>query len=388
VRVRNMLLSSFALFFVSLSFSSAQKIELKDGIRSVHNEKIGKLGGNPQVSLALIRTLGGIDVEDENLAFNLPYDVDMDGQGNLYILDTGNCRIQKFTPEGKFLATLGRQGQGPGEFQSPYSLDIDSEGYLYVSDMLSKKVHILTPKGKARKTLKITKHRVYKARLIKPGLIVMGGFVTRRISQKEKKLPKLLKVFNTKGKLQYEFGDMMDYKDNWLSLWANWHHFDLDKDGYAYLTFRHQNRIEKYSPDGQLIWRADRNLNYGTKPMDKGLSQGRTRQIPKMNTVSTGISPDEKGRIWVLTLNRQLRREEQQSVITGGGARITKRADVDREKTDVYKLEIFDSDGILLGEIRLGHHAHDIRIIKNYLFIWERNNAKIYQYEIKEEQGS
>jgi len=41
-----------------------------------------------------------------------------------------------------------------------------------------------------------------------------------------------------------------------------------------------------------------------------------------------------------LTLNKQLQRKEQQSLITGGGARITKRTALDRKKTDVYKLEM------------------------------------------------
>ena len=91
-------------------------------------------GDYPQVLLELIRTIGGIEVEDENLAFSAPYDIAMDKEGNLYILDLGNICIQKLSPEGQYLDTIGRQGQGPGEFQSPFSLDIDSEGYLYVSD--------------------------------------------------------------------------------------------------------------------------------------------------------------------------------------------------------------------------------------------------------------
>lgn len=95
------------------------------------------------------------------------------------------------------------------------------------------------------------------------------------ISPKEKDLPRLIKVFDFKGKLQYEFGEMFDFKDNWVSLWANWIYFDVDDDGYFYLTFRHQNRVEKYSPEGKLLWEADRKLNYDTKPLDR-----RTQKSP------------------------------------------------------------------------------------------------------------
>jgi len=371
-----MLFSLLALLF-SLSFSYHQEIEIKNGVRIVHNENNGKWGSDPQVSLKLIRTLGGIDVKDENLAFNLPYDMAMDKEGNLYILDLGNVCILKLNSEGKYLETFGRKGQGPAEFQSPYTLDIDSEGYLYVADMLNKKIHILNRKGKEHKTIKIKKYRGYRARLVKPGLIAVGGF-SKLSSPKEKDLPMLLQVFNLKGKLQYEFGEMFDYKDNWVSLWANWFFFDVDGNGYFYLAFRHQNRIEKYSPEGKLLWQADRKLNYDTKPMDKGSKH----HEPKMNTVSLGITFDAAGRTWVLTQDRQFRRGEVPMVISGGRGRTRMKSDADGEKTDVYKLEIFDADGTLLGEIKLNHHAHGLRILNKFLFIWERNNAKFYQYEL------
>ena len=51
---------------------------------------------------------------------------------------------------------------------------------------------------------------------------------------------------------------------------------------------------------------------------------------------------------------------------------------------DIFKLEIFDGDGILLGDLPLDHLAHGIRIVGDNLFIWERNNAAVYQYKIVE----
>jgi hypothetical protein len=51
---------------------------------------------------------------------------------------------------------------------------------------------------------------------------------------------------------------------------------------------------------------------------------------------------------------------------------------------DIFKLEIYGSDGILLGEIQLDHIAQGIRIYKNNMFIWEFPNARYFQYEIIE----
>lgn len=48
-----------------------------------------------------------------------PEDVAVDAGGNVYVLDSGNGRVVVFDPEGQPLRSFGRQGQGPGEFQSP-----------------------------------------------------------------------------------------------------------------------------------------------------------------------------------------------------------------------------------------------------------------------------
>jgi len=377
------------IYFLLFAFFYAQKIEDKDGVRVIHNEKGGKWGWKPEVTLRLIRTIGGIDVEDENYAFHFPYDLAWDSSDNIYILDEGNNRIQKFSPEGKYLATIGRHGQGPGEFQSPFSLDIDSKGYLYVSEGASRRIQILTPEGKAYKTIKNIKYLVLKLRNLKSGLIAAGGNPGIRFTEtKLQNLVKLIKVFDLKGNLQFEFVDMLDYKNNLVNEEGNRIDYDIGKDGYFYITFTHQNRVEKYSPEGTLLWRADRPLNYGTEPISMGHVErkadgGTTTQGPRLNTVSNAIAVDAKGRAWVATLNRQLRRDEEGSVVIAPGVRKVEGAP-DLERIDAYQLEIFDPDGILLCEMRLEHRVHGMRIYKNYLFTWERNFAKYYQYEIIE----
>lgn len=375
-------------FIFVFAFSLPQKIENRDSVRIVHNEKIGKWGKEPPVSLRLLRTIGNLYAEDENFAFYAPYDIALDAEGNMYIVDNGNFRIQKFSPEGRYLATIGRRGQGPAEFESPISIDIDSKGYIYIADTPNRKIHILTPEGKAYKTLIITKYHVVKARCLKPGLIAIGGITGLAwVYANDKNLPKLIKVFDLEGNLKYEFGEMFDYKDNLTSNWGNWFDYDVDPDGYLYLSFERRNCIEKYSPEGKLIWRADRVLNYETGVLEKGFikisKKSRGVAMPKMNQVSHGIAVDEKGKSWVITLNRQLTEKEGGMVSLGAAGRRT-ISEPEKEKIELHKLEVFDTDGILLGEIQLNHHAHGIRIYGNYLFIWERNFTKYYQYEIIE----
>jgi Tol biopolymer transport system component len=65
--------------------------------------------------------------------FNSPWAVAFDGSGNLYVVDSGNHRIQKFNPDGVFVGEVGTRGSGPGQFISPRGIAI-SGGFVYVSD--------------------------------------------------------------------------------------------------------------------------------------------------------------------------------------------------------------------------------------------------------------
>jgi DNA-binding beta-propeller fold protein YncE len=375
----------------------AQKIETVDGVRVVHNEKTGQWGASPQVHLELIQTIGDLNTEDENLAFNSPRDVALDPAGNIYILDAANQRIQKFSPEVKYLATFGRKGQGPGEFNYPSSLDIDSQGKMYVLDSFVKKIQILTPEGKEQKTILILKDQLFKSRAMKSGVFAAGAYpMPSRAGDEEKKdsgLFRLVKLIDHTGNAQKEFGSLHDYGDSMTNYYANIFQFDIDGEDNILLSFINQNRVEKYSPDGRLLWRADRPLNYRTGVLERAKieSSGRSysTQAPKMNTVSAGIGVDEKGRAWVVTQDRQIREEEQVYTMmvggSGGVAKVETKGNRELQKTDMYKLEIFSPDGILLGAIPLDHFVDSIRIIRDNLFLIDSGHgAKIYHYRIIE----
>ncbi|MEE8605115.1 MAG: NHL repeat-containing protein, partial [Candidatus Aminicenantaceae bacterium] len=124
----------FGIMLLIAGVSFSQKIETKDGIRLIHNEKQGKWGKKPEVSLEYVKNIGDLESDDENVLFYMPSDIAVDEEGNVFVLDSGNHRIQKFDPQGNFLASFGRRGQGPGEFQYPQSLDIDKNGFMYISD--------------------------------------------------------------------------------------------------------------------------------------------------------------------------------------------------------------------------------------------------------------
>ncbi len=48
----------------------------------------------------------------------------------------------------------------------------------------------------------------------------------------------------------------------------------------------------------------------------------------------------------------------------------------------MYKLEVFDEDGLLLQEIPLNHSCHGIRASGDQLLLLDYSESKVYQYEI------
>jgi RHS repeat-associated protein len=54
--------------------------------------------------------------------------------GNIYVLDMGNSRIEEFTPSGHYEATFGVSGKGNGQLSAPFGFAVDSKGNVWVAD--------------------------------------------------------------------------------------------------------------------------------------------------------------------------------------------------------------------------------------------------------------
>ncbi|MBP8695584.1 MAG: hypothetical protein KBH73_03900, partial [Syntrophobacterales bacterium] len=88
-------------------------------------------------------TLGSFGTADGQ--FDSPAGITADASGFLYVADTGNHRIQSFTPGGLFLNKWGSFGSGSGQFDGLTGLALSPNGNLYVADTVNQRIQVFTP---------------------------------------------------------------------------------------------------------------------------------------------------------------------------------------------------------------------------------------------------
>ena len=115
------------------------KIEEEDGIEVIYNPE-EPLYGEIDLELEEDLVIGGGEEFDENYNFRRISSMEVDDEGNILVLDYSDCRIQKYDKEGKYLRTIGRKGEGPGEFQRPFRSYLAPDGKLYVNEL--RKLHV------------------------------------------------------------------------------------------------------------------------------------------------------------------------------------------------------------------------------------------------------
>ena len=99
----------------------------------------------------LIRKLGKPGTEHTSTApgeFAKPTGVAVDQDGNVFISDTWNNRIEEFDADGRFIRTFGEAGDGPGFFARPKGISIDGDGHIWVADAMQNRVQVFTPEGR------------------------------------------------------------------------------------------------------------------------------------------------------------------------------------------------------------------------------------------------
>ena len=66
-------------------------------------------------------------------------------QGNVFVADFYNDRVQKFAPDGTFLTAFGETGSGPGQFRHAIAVAVAEDGTVFVADFLNNRIEKWRP---------------------------------------------------------------------------------------------------------------------------------------------------------------------------------------------------------------------------------------------------
>ena len=79
--------------------------------------------------------------------------VGFDGAGNLHVLDHSAAQVIVIDPRGEHLRSVGRSGEGPGEFELPFQLVVWRDGRVAVSDIMRSTLQVFAPDGRFDRVL-------------------------------------------------------------------------------------------------------------------------------------------------------------------------------------------------------------------------------------------
>ena len=79
--------------------------------------------------------------------FGAPQGVAVDADGNVYVTDTLNDRVEVFDADGGFISTFGKNGDGPGFFERPKGIAIDGDGHIWVADEVQDRLQVFNKDG-------------------------------------------------------------------------------------------------------------------------------------------------------------------------------------------------------------------------------------------------
>jgi DNA-binding beta-propeller fold protein YncE len=79
--------------------------------------------------------------------FGAPQGIAVDQDGNVYVTDTLNNRVEIFDADGTFISAFGKNGDGPGFFARPKGIAVDGDGHIWVADEVTDRLQVFNREG-------------------------------------------------------------------------------------------------------------------------------------------------------------------------------------------------------------------------------------------------
>lgn len=186
---------------------------------------------------------GGDGIEPGRM--RLPVGLASAGRGMVWVVDSGNHRVQKLSYlhddvselTGRAQLVIGKRGKGRGEFERPSGAAVDSNRNLYVADTGNKRVQKFTSAGKFVAEWTGFEEPVGVAVDAKDRVYVVDAAQDRvtRLDASGKVVARWGEHGSGRGQLDRPLGVAVDI------------------DGFVYVADSRNHRVQKFSPDGAFV---------------------------------------------------------------------------------------------------------------------------------------
>jgi len=210
--------------------------------------------------------------------FRYPSAIAIDPSGNLWVVDRDNHRIQKFSSSGEFIKAVGSLGSGDGQFSNPEGIAADAKGNVYVADTYNRRIQKFNSNGEF-----LTKFgsngsgdgqfsRVTSVDVGPGGKIWATDPDLHRVTQ-----------FNEAGEYVQKFGSNGTASGQFSQPAG----VEVDSRGSVWVADIGNGRIQQFSQAGKYL------THFGTKGSGAGQFNFTAGQGPVV-----GIAVDNKGGLW------------------------------------------------------------------------------------------
>ena len=355
MKSRQVLVATITLFliFIFLNASALQKANWKGASDEVNGVLVVKNPLEPcyEGEVVIIKhelSIGKATAEQE-YTFSVISGLSIDSKENIYVLDYKDAQIKVFDNCGKYLKTIGRKGQGPGEMTSPYAISISNDDEIMVQDLNNHRLIFFTVNGDLTREISTAQLLMVGSAIDTEGNII--GLVSRRGPEGQKielkkynsrlnELCSFLSISHPIGRGRYN-----PFKPEIC--------WNLTNRDFMFCGYPDKYEVNVFSPAGALarkILKEFRPIVIAQNEVEevkKRLPSPMDMDIPKYHSAYQHISVDEKGRLFIQTWER-------------------------KGKTDFY-YDVFDLEGKFITKV----------ILKSQPKMWKKN--KLYTIEEDED---
>jgi hypothetical protein len=285
-------------------------IEQEDGVTVVKNPKEPMYEENV-FSLEEELSIGEAEGREEYM-FSQIRSMAVDDVGRIYVLDARESQVKVFDQNGTYIRSIGKRGQGPGEFITPLSISITGQNELVVDDFRSRLV-IFSLEGEFKKNINIAKIGLASIDIDSEGSMVGIAIV------REKENPRYeLKKFDSDLNYLHSLGSspLPSASGGGLNPFMGIIRSQIDNNDQVVCGYPENYEIKIFDKEGNLKRKIMKEYDLieiteeEIKEEKEGAPADIKLSIPKYHSAYRWFTTDDEGRIYVMTWERAAEGEE------------------------------------------------------------------------------